>query len=79
MPRQSISLTAPNDDWLKSQVDGREYASKSEVVNDLIRKERELQRLRDYLIEAENSGFVSKTRAQMIADIQASVSDEDAV
>ncbi|WP_431122531.1 ribbon-helix-helix domain-containing protein [Flagellimonas flava] len=44
MPRQSISLTRPNDDWLKSQVDSEEYASKSEVVNDLIRRARENQK-----------------------------------
>ncbi|WP_422348629.1 ribbon-helix-helix domain-containing protein [Flagellimonas sp.] len=44
MPRQSISLTRPNDDWLKSQVDSEEYSSKSEVVNDLIRRARENQK-----------------------------------
>ncbi|WP_198675369.1 ribbon-helix-helix domain-containing protein [Pleomorphovibrio marinus] len=37
MVRQSISFTAPNDEWLKSQVDSKEYASKSELVNDLIK------------------------------------------
>jgi antitoxin ParD1/3/4 len=40
MPRQSISLTSPNDDWLKDQVDREEYSSKSELVNDLIRNAR---------------------------------------
>ena len=38
MPRQSISLTPPNDAWLKAQVESEEFTSKSEVVNDLIRK-----------------------------------------
>ena len=42
MPRQSISLTPPNDAWLKAQVESEEFASKSEVVNDLIRKVREI-------------------------------------
>lgn len=37
MTRQSISLTEPNDEWLKRQVDEKEYSSKSELVNDLIR------------------------------------------
>ncbi len=44
MARQRISLTKPNDDWLKAQVDREEYSSKSELVNDLIRQAREQQR-----------------------------------
>ena len=38
MTRQSISLTQPNDEWLKTQVESKEYSSKSELVNDLIRQ-----------------------------------------
>ena len=37
MARQSISFTQPNDEWLKNQVDRKEYSTKSELVNDLIR------------------------------------------
>ena len=41
MPRQSITLTEKNDEWLKSQVEEtRDYANKSELVNDLIRRAR---------------------------------------
>ncbi len=40
MTRQSISFTKPNDEWLKSQVDSKEYSSKSELINDLIRQAR---------------------------------------
>jgi len=40
MTRQSISLTTPNDECLKAQIESEEYTSKSEVVNDLIRKAR---------------------------------------
>jgi len=43
MSRQSISFTEPNDEWLKSQVDKKEYSSKSELVNDLIRQARKQQ------------------------------------
>jgi antitoxin ParD1/3/4 len=32
MARQSISLTEPNDNWLKSQIENKEYSSKSELV-----------------------------------------------
>lgn len=43
MSRQSIYFTKPNDDWLKAQVDNKEYSSKSELVNDLIRQARKQQ------------------------------------
>lgn len=66
MARQSISLTEPNDQWLKSQVDSREYSSKSELVNDLIRQARKQQQqvdwLRMKLKDAEKSGFTNDTQ-----------------
>ena len=40
MSRQSISITKPNDEWLKIQIEKEEYSSKSELVNDLIRQAR---------------------------------------
>ena len=43
MSRQSISFTEPNDEWLKTQVKNKEYFSKSELVNDLIRQARNQQ------------------------------------
>jgi len=36
MPRQSISFSKPNDEWLKAQVGNEEYSSKSELINDLM-------------------------------------------
>ena len=63
MPRLSISFTEPNDQWLQSQVDSKEYTSKSDLVNELIRRERkqkeELAWLRAKLERAENSGYSS--------------------
>lgn len=41
--RQSILLTVPNDEWLTSQGSNNEYASKSKLVNDLIRQARNQQ------------------------------------
>lgn len=71
MPRQSISFTQPNDEWLKSQVDNHEYSSKSELVNDLIRQARKQQRQIDWisskLEKAEKSGFTSDTKEQILA------------
>ncbi len=71
MARQSISLTEPNDEWLKTQVDSKEYASKSELVNDLIRQARKKQQQIDWinikLEKAENSGFNKDSKSQILA------------
>ncbi|MBT4882244.1 MAG: CopG family transcriptional regulator [Flavobacteriales bacterium] len=72
MARQSISFTQPNDDWLKDQINSKEYASKSELVNDLIRQARKQQRKIDWirakLEKAENSGFTKQSKAQILAE-----------
>ncbi|MGI9289013.1 MAG: ribbon-helix-helix domain-containing protein, partial [Pseudomonadales bacterium] len=67
MARQSISFTPPNDEWLKAQVDSEEYTSKSEVVNDLIRKAREIEFIRAKLIRAEQGGFTDLNAAEILA------------
>lgn len=67
MTRQSISFTPPNDEWLKSQVDSQEYASKSEVVNDLIRKAREIEHIRAKLIRAEQGELSTLSAAEILA------------
>ena len=68
MPRQSISFTPPNDEWLKAQVESREYTSKSDVVNDLIRKAREIEAIRARLVHAEQSGFTDLGREEIRAE-----------
>ena len=78
MARQSISLTRPNDEWLKAQVQNEEYSSKSELVNDLIRRAREQQKevdwIRAKLIRAEENlqskGYVNKSSDKILADIK---------
>ena len=75
MARQSISLTRPNDEWLKTQVETEEYSSKSEWVNDLISQAREQQkevdRIRAELIRAEENpngkGYVNKSSDEISA------------
>ena len=66
MARQSISLTQQNDEWLKSQVDSKEYSSKSERVNDLVRQARKQQVqmnwLKAKLERAEKSGFTEDSK-----------------
>jgi len=70
MSRQSISFTEPNDEWLKAQVDSKEYSSKSELVNDLIRQARKQQSqvdwLRAKLEQDEKSGFTEDSKEQIL-------------
>lgn len=70
MKRQSISFSEPNDEWLKNQIANKEYSSKSELVNDLIRQARNQQKQIDWirlkLEKAEESGFSTETRAQIL-------------
>lgn len=60
MPRQSVSLTEPNAEWVKAQIDSKEYTSISDAINDLIRQARrkeyaQTEKIRMLLIEAEKS------------------------
>jgi len=75
MSRQSISFTQPNDEWLKSQVSNKEYSSKSELVNDLIRQARKQQRQIDWISSklelAEKSGFTEDSKEQILASSKA--------
>ena len=70
MARQTISFTKPNDEWLKAQVDSKEYSSKSELVNDLIRQVRkqhiQIDWIRAKLEQAENSGFTNDSKEQIL-------------
>jgi antitoxin ParD1/3/4 len=79
MARQSISFTRPNDEWLKAQVDNEEYASKSELVNDLIRQARKQQIQIDWirakLEQAEDSGFTSESKEQILARSKSLLND----
>ncbi len=74
MRRQSITFTEPNDEWLKSQIDSKEYSSKSELVNDLIRQARSQQQQIDWikmkLEKAEKSGFTTDSKEQILKIIK---------
>lgn len=70
MTRQSISLTEPNDEWLKAQIEKKEYSSKSELVNDLIRQARKQQNQVDWvrrkLEKAEKGGFSDESKEEIL-------------
>lgn len=77
MARQSISFTEPNEAWLQAQVNSKEYASKSELVNDLIRQARKQQKEIDWvrakIEKAEKSGITSDTKEQILAQAKSSL------
>lgn len=65
MSRLTITFSDNNDAWLNAQVENNEYSSKSEAVNDLIRKARreqeQVELIRAKLIKAEQSGFTDRS------------------
>ncbi|MBW6483669.1 MAG: CopG family transcriptional regulator [Vicingaceae bacterium] len=71
MARQSISFTKTNDEWLKALKNSKEYASKNELVNDLIRQTHKQQQQTDWISakieKAEKSGFTTDTKEQILA------------
>lgn len=80
MNRQSISLTTPNDAWLQAQVGrDKEYPSKSDLVNDLIRKARAIEEtketIRNKLIDADQSGFTSLNADEILAKSKAALQE----
>ena len=74
MSRQSITLANQNDEWLKQQVAKEEFTSKSEAVNYLIKQAREqdayVEFVRMKLEKAEKSGFSTKTKEELLAEIK---------
>jgi antitoxin ParD1/3/4 len=70
MARQSISFTEPNEEWLKRQIDSREYTSKSELINDLVRQARrqqvQIDWIRAKLERAEQGGFTLESREEIL-------------
>jgi len=77
MVRQSISFTQPNDEWLKAQVNSKEYASKSELINDLIRQARkqqaEIDWVRTKLEKAEKSGFTADSKEDILNQAKSNI------
>ena len=68
--RASLSISEPNEKWIQAQIDSKEFSSRSEVINDLIRKAREIEMIRARLIAAELSveqnGWVERTPDEIL-------------
>ncbi len=74
MVKRTYSITETLDDYVKGRVDSGEYASDSEYLRELIRRDQEQNKeiayIRAKLIEAEHSGFTDKNRDQILAEIK---------
>ena len=55
MSTMNISLPEGLKDYVDSQVAGRNFSTSSEYVRELIRRDRDRQRLRDLLLEGASS------------------------
>ena len=68
--RVSLSLSEPNKRWIQAQIDGKQFSSRSEVLNDLIRKARATEVIRTRLKSAERSveerGWVTGTPEELL-------------
>jgi antitoxin ParD1/3/4 len=68
--RASLSISEPNERWVQAQIDSKEFSSRSEVINDLIRKAREIEDIRQRLIASELSvaekGWVNASQEAML-------------
>lgn len=73
MIKKSITLTDQQEQWIQSQMATGNYASDSEVLRDLIRKEQmrntQIESIRNELIKAESRGFTDKTPEDIMQDV----------
>ena len=65
--RKTITLTGPQDEWVKAQIEAGRYTNDSEAIRDLIRREQErgaaVEAIRQALVEGENSGAPRSSNA----------------
>lgn len=73
MAKQSVNFTSPNNNWLNAKVASKEYPNKTDVINDLIRREREreekFQTLKAAIEEGLTSGISNKTVEDIRNDV----------
>ncbi|WP_207462496.1 type II toxin-antitoxin system ParD family antitoxin [Azospirillum sp. SYSU D00513] len=75
MATMTVSLPEPMQEWVDAQIRSGEYASSSDYVHDLIRRDREkkdrLDGLRALIDDAEASGVGSRTVDEIFAEARA--------
>jgi len=74
MVKKSITVTDKQNEWIQSQLKSGEYASDSELLRDLIRKEQrrneDLNVIREALIAGETSGYSMKSPEQILQEFK---------
>ncbi|MDN5849709.1 MAG: type II toxin-antitoxin system ParD family antitoxin [Nitrococcus sp.] len=77
MATMTVSLPDPMKDWIEAQTRTGEYASSSDYVRDLVRRDREqkdrLGALRKLIDEAEASGVNLRTLDEIFAEARTAV------
>jgi antitoxin ParD1/3/4 len=75
MATMTISLPDPMKEWVETQIRTGDYASSSDYVRDLIRKDREqrdrLNALRTMIDDAEASGISPRSVDEVFAEARA--------
>lgn len=70
MVKKSITVTEQQEQWIQAQLATGNYASDSELLRDLIRKEQmrasQVEIIRHELIKAEKSGFSSRSTGDIV-------------
>ena len=70
MPRQSVTLTESNNSWLNSHVENiGDYANKSELINDLIRRARRAEFINQKLSKAEKSNYLDQRIENVVKEL----------
>ncbi|WP_300426362.1 type II toxin-antitoxin system ParD family antitoxin [uncultured Thalassolituus sp.] len=63
--RKTITVTAPQSEWIKSRIASGDFTNDSEYIRDLIRRDQErldeVERVRRALAEGERSGLSEKS------------------
>jgi antitoxin ParD1/3/4 len=74
MVKRTYSITQRLDEYVKARIAEGEYASDSEYVRELIRRDqdenKEIAYIRAKLAQAEQGSFVDKTPEEMLADFK---------
>jgi len=75
MLKKTYSITETLNQYVKARIASGEYATDSEYMRELIRRDqdenREIAYIRSRLIKAEQSGFTDKNRDHILEDIKA--------
>ncbi len=75
MVRKTYSITETLDQYVGQRIKSGEYATDSEYVRELIRRDqeenREIAYIRSKLLKAEQSGFINQSKEEMLEEFKA--------